>query len=119
VVSGFQAGIKNLDRVVAVNGAPVSSPGNSTISSPAGRSGLLLTYTLERGEKRSNLEVPVSLFTARDYFLCLPAAMVLGFLFCGGRARRFLLEARSAHRLVHHALLPCPRPLYGATANAA
>jgi signal transduction histidine kinase len=93
--SGFQAGIKNVDKILAVNGEPMSDPRELYDFVGRHKPGTILTYTILRGERQQEIPIPVSVFTLRDYVLCFPVAMLVGLFFCGSGLVVFYLKPRS------------------------
>ena len=66
---GTKAGLKFLDKIVAVDGQPVSD-GQDLIDAAAQRKpGDLIHYTVESGGKTHQVSVPVTIFSTKDFLL--------------------------------------------------
>lgn len=78
---GFKSGIKVRDVVVAVNGQPVGFAAELEQAVRKTEHGAPLTYTIMRGDKRLEITVPVTIFTAKDYYICFLFWTLVGMIF--------------------------------------
>lgn len=94
---GYQKGIRNLDKVLEINGRDVFSPKDLYNFVSHEKPGTPVTYTILRGDRKIKLDIPVSVFTLRDYVICFPGAMLMGFFFIiGGLTLLYLKPASPA-----------------------
>jgi signal transduction histidine kinase len=77
---GFQKGLKNRDRILAVNGKPVRNSKELDAVILATEPGTALSFTVARRHEgdRVNLELTVSRFSLGDYLILVPGIMLLG-----------------------------------------
>lgn len=80
---GFKRGVKFGDIVTAVDGKRVSSGDDLNRVVASAVPGTPLTYTIQRGGKKHELTVPVTVFTKSDYLQIFVFMMVMGALFYG------------------------------------
>jgi len=75
---GSKRGIRYGDVIVAVNGQPITLADELDEIIAENKPGTPLTYTIRRGKQELQKTVPISVFTLRDYLICVPAPMLLG-----------------------------------------
>jgi len=78
---GNQAGLRNLDIILAVNNKPVKDSDElySTVAHLG--PGTPVVYDINSGGKQLRVTIPAAKFTVSDYIFCFPLAMLVG-LYC-------------------------------------
>ncbi|MBM4260963.1 MAG: GAF domain-containing protein [Deltaproteobacteria bacterium] len=79
--SGQKAGIQSLDRVVAVNGAPLERRADLYEQVQKAPAGTLFRYTVERHHKTVDLTVATMRLAFSDWFLIFGVYLVMGLAF--------------------------------------